>query len=161
MFREFSEEGGIGPDRLSKFQLFGVPDGAPLWGGNLGFESSDTAKQLGGTHGFLAAGGGYDGSKYGGRYLGKGRGIEDARGNRDKTSLGIYREEAGDGSRVSGPATNIRYFCKRYGVEGRWEGARAVVASESHQTTSEGHAKRISAPAWEWWQRESGRRGEG
>ena len=71
----------------------------------------------------------------------KGGGVEGAPGNRDKNFSGIHQEEVGDGSGVGGPATKIRGLCEIYSVQGRGEGSRAVVASDSRRTAADGHAK--------------------
>ena len=94
-----------------------------------------------GTRGFLAAGGDYDGSKAGGRYLAKVGCIEVAPGDRYKASLVIHREEASNGSRVGSLATNIRVLCKRDKVRGHGGGTIAVVALDSRGMASEDHAK--------------------
>ena len=63
-------------------------------------------------------------------------------GNSKKASLVIHREDSGDGSGVGSPVSNIRGLCKRERVQGRGEGAQAVVALESRGTEAEDHAKR-------------------
>ena len=65
-FREVAEYGGSRNHHLKKVLTSGGPGGAPLWGGNLGFDGSNAAKSLGVTHGFLAGYGRDDGSKAGG-----------------------------------------------------------------------------------------------
>ena len=90
-FREVAEEGGSGPDSLSKVLTIGGPGGAPLWGGNLGLVGNNAAKTLGGTRGFLAAGDRDDRLKAGGQYLEKGGGGEGATGDRYKASSGIHQ----------------------------------------------------------------------
>ena len=53
--RGVAEEGGSGPDHLSKFLPRGGPGGATIWFGNLGVDSSDATKIWGGTHVFHAS----------------------------------------------------------------------------------------------------------
>ena len=45
-FREVAEEGGSGPDLLSKVLPSGGTGGDHLWGGNMGFDGNDAAKNL-------------------------------------------------------------------------------------------------------------------
>ena len=72
--REVSDEGGIGPNHLSKVLLRGGPGGATIWVRNLGVDNSDAAKTRGGPPEFHVTGDGYEGLKAGAQYLSKGGG---------------------------------------------------------------------------------------
>ena len=61
-----AEEIGSRPDSCSKFIPSGGPSGASFWGGNMGLDGNDDAKNGGGTHGFLEADGGDVGAQAGG-----------------------------------------------------------------------------------------------
>ena len=156
---EVAEERGRRPDSFSKVLPIGGPGDAPFWCVNLDLDGNNAAKTGGGTHGFLAAGGGNDGSKSGIRHVTKGGEREGAPDDRDKASLVIHRYEAGEGSGVGSPATNIKDLCKGDGVRGWGEGARAVVASDSRITASEDHTKRyfgsskgeVATGIWRAW----------
>ena len=88
------------------------------------------------------AGDGDEGLKVRGKELAKVEGVHGALGGRNQTSLGINKQETGDGSGVGGPTANIKGLCKEYGIRGRGEVYQDVVLTGGFRTTDEGHVKR-------------------
>ena len=112
MFREVAEEGEE-PIVSEKLYLAVVQVVLLFWAETWFLTAMKLQKLEGVNVGFLRQVAEMTARKLGVDTWQKGGGVEGAPGNRYKVSSGIHREEAGDGSGVGIPTTNIRDFCKR------------------------------------------------